>query len=165
MSYAHDWVPASKRRSRNVPNQLLSCRTLKTEVQAIRLDRCECAREVGVGEATAHRPVASADGLARRGGHGAVEAVAVGVRSGRFRWPAMKKCGEKKQLGKAARPSFRRVTNFYQVATMLPHSEPDLGWLVPCLPHFVPRKLVGWVPFRRTPPPPHSPAPARRALE
>jgi len=42
---------------------------------------------------------------------------------------------------------------------MLPHSEPDLGWLVPCLPHFVPRKLVGWVPFHRTPP--RSPAPAR----
>jgi len=55
----------------------------------------------GVGEATAHRPVASADGLARRGGHGAVEAVAVGVRAGRFRWPAMKKCSEKKRLEKA----------------------------------------------------------------
>jgi len=64
------------------------------------LDRCECAREVGVGEPTAHRLVASADGLARRGGHGAVEAV--GVRAGRFCWPAMKKCGEKKRLGKAA---------------------------------------------------------------
>ena len=64
------------------------------------LDRCECAREVGVGEATAHRPVPSADGLAQRGGHGAVEAVAVGVRAGRFRWPAMKKCGEKKRLEK-----------------------------------------------------------------
>jgi len=100
MSYAHDWVPASKRHSRNAPNQLLSCRTLKTEVQATMLDRCECAREVGVGEATAHRPVPSADGLAQRGGHGAVEAVAVGVRAGRFRWPAMKKCGEKKRLEK-----------------------------------------------------------------
>jgi len=49
------------------------------------LDRCECAREVGVGEATAHRPVALADCLARGVGHGAVEAVAVGVRAGRFR--------------------------------------------------------------------------------
>jgi len=78
----------------------LSCRTLKTEVQATMLDRCECAREVGVGEATAHRPVASADCIARRGGHGAVETVAVGVRAGRFRWPAMKKCGEKKRLEK-----------------------------------------------------------------
>ena len=96
MSYAHDWVPASKRRSHNAPNQLLSCRTLKTEVQATMLDRCECAREVGEGEPTAHRLVASADGLAWRGGHGAVEAVAVGVRAVRFRWPAMKKGGEKK---------------------------------------------------------------------
>ena len=49
------------------------------------LDRCECAREVGVGEATAHRPVASADCLAWGVGHGAVEAVAVSVREGRFR--------------------------------------------------------------------------------
>jgi len=85
MSYAHAWVPASKRRSRNASNQHLSCRTLKTEVQATMLDRCECAREVGVGEATAHRPVALADCLARGVGHGAVEAVAVGVRAGRFR--------------------------------------------------------------------------------
>jgi len=69
-------------------------------MQATMLDRCECAREVGVGEATSHRPVASADGRSRRGGHGAVEAVAVGVRAGRFRWPAMKKCGEKKRLEK-----------------------------------------------------------------
>jgi len=72
------------------------------------LDRCECAREVGVGEPTAHRLVASADGLARRGGHGAVEAVAVGVREGRFRWPALKKCGEKNGSGKQLF-SFRRV--------------------------------------------------------
>jgi len=101
MLYAHDWVPASKRRSRNAPNQLLSCRTLKTEVQATMLDRCECARKVGVGEeATAHQPVASADCLARGVGHGAVEAVAVGVRAGRFRWRAVKKCGEKKRLEK-----------------------------------------------------------------
>jgi len=62
------------------------------------LDRCECAREVGVGEATAHRPVASADCIARRGGHVAVDTVAVGVRAGRFCWPAMKKCGKKKRL-------------------------------------------------------------------
>jgi len=96
MSYAHDWVPASKRRSRNAPNQLLSCRTLQTDVQATMLDRCEFAREVGVGEPTAHRLVVSADGLARRGGHGAVEAVAVGVRVGRFCWPVMKKGRPKK---------------------------------------------------------------------
>jgi len=34
MSYAYDWVPASKRRCRNAPNQLLSCLMLKTEVLA-----------------------------------------------------------------------------------------------------------------------------------
>ena len=58
-------------------------------MQATRLDRCECAREVGVGEAKAHRPVASADGLARGVGHAAVEAVAIEVRA-------------QKRLGKAA---------------------------------------------------------------
>ena len=81
------------------PNQCLSCRTLQTEVQATRLDRCECAREVGVGEARAHRPVASADGLAQGVGHGAVEA-AIEVRAWRFGWLAIKKCGVKKWLEK-----------------------------------------------------------------
>ena len=61
-----------------------------------------------MGEATAHRLVASVNGLARRGGHEAVEAVAVGVRAGRFCWPAMKKDGKKKGSGKQ-RFSFRRV--------------------------------------------------------
>jgi len=55
-----------------------------------------------VGEARAHRPVASADCLARGVGHGAVEAVAIEVRAGRFGWPAIKKAGGKKRLGKAA---------------------------------------------------------------
>jgi len=99
MSNAYDWVPTSKRRSRNAPNQLLSCRTLKTEVQATMLDRCECTREVGVGEATAHRPVASADGLARRGGHGAVEAVA-GCPRGALSLAGHEKMWQKKRLEK-----------------------------------------------------------------
>jgi len=51
----------------------------------------------------AHRPVASAGGLARGVGHGAVEAVAIEVRAGRFGWPAIKKAGGKKR--KTARES------------------------------------------------------------
>ena len=49
-----------------------------------------------MGEARAHRPVASADCLARGVGHGAVEAAAIEVRAGRFGWPAIKKAGGKK---------------------------------------------------------------------
>jgi len=61
-------------------------------------------RGVGVGEATAHRPVASADCLARGVGHGAVEAVAVEVlrAGGCFGWPAVKKAGETTTAGESS---------------------------------------------------------------
>jgi len=75
-------------------------------VQATRLDRCECAREVGVGEPTAHRLVASADGQARRGGggHGAVEAITVGVRAGRFEGPSTPIGGGDLMMGRKKSP-------------------------------------------------------------
>ena len=49
-----------------------------------------------MGEARAHQPVASTNCLARGVGHGAVKAVAIEVRAGRFGWPAIKKAGGKK---------------------------------------------------------------------